>query len=385
MPRKVILERGFCYFMEQTDRYYMQMVLELARRGCGRTSPNPMVGAVVVKDGEVVGEGYHLKAGTPHAEVIALREAGEKAKGATLYVNLEPCCHYGRTGPCTETVLAAGVKRVVIAMTDPNPLMSGKGIYFLKQHGLEIVTGVLEKEARLLNEVFVKYITTGRPFVVLKAAMSLDGKIATCTGESQWITGPQARWSGHRLRHWYDAILVGINTVLSDDPSLTARLPEEKGKDPVRVIVDSMARTPVNARVITQLPDSYTIIAATEKAPLERVAALKKAGARVLVVPGSGPRVDLAALMGELARLEITSVLIEGGGEVNASALASGIVDKVVWFIAPKIIGGREAPCPVGGRGISRLAEAGLIENLTVRRCGEDVCLEGYLVQKMES
>lgn len=363
----------------------MQMVLELARRGCGQTSPNPMVGAVVVKDGEVVGEGYHLKAGTPHAEVIALREAGKKAVGATLYINLEPCCHCGRTGPCTEAILAAGVKRVVVAMLDPNPLVCGRGISFLKQHGLEITAGVLEKEARLLNEVFVKYITTGRPFVVLKAAMSLDGKIAAYTGESQWITGPQARRNGHRLRQWYDAILVGINTVLSDDPSLTVRLPKEKGKDPVRVIMDSLARTPVKARVITQLSDSYTIIAITERAPLERVAALEKAGAQVLVVPGGSPQVDLVSLMNELARREITSVLIEGGGEVNASALASGIVDKVVWFIAPKIIGGREAPGPVGGRGISRLADAGRIENLTVSRCGEDICLEGYLMQKMKS
>ena len=363
----------------------MQMAFELARRGCGRTSPNPMVGAVVVKDGVVVGEGYHLKAGTPHAEVIALREAGEKAESATLYVNLEPCCHYGRTGPCTEAVLAAGVKRMVIAMTDPNPLVSGMGISFLKQHGLEIAAGVLEKEARLLNEIFVKYITTGRPFVVLKVAMSLDGKIATCAGESQWITGSEARLDGRHLRHRYDAILVGINTVLLDDPSLTAWLPGEKGKDPVRVIVDSLARTPVEARVITRSPESYTIIAVTERAPLERVENLKKAGAQVVMVPGESPRVDMRALMSELARREITSVLIEGGGEVNASALASGMVDKVVWFIAPKIIGGQEAPGPVGGQGISRLADAGRIENLTVRRCGEDVCLEGYLVQKIES
>lgn len=382
LPPKVILKRGFCISMASLDNYYMKMALELARRARGQTSPNPMVGAVVVRDGRIVGEGYHIKAGNPHAEVVAIKSAGERAKGSTLYVSLEPCCHYGRTGPCTEAILAAGIRRVVVAMTDPNPLVAGQGVSFLKQRGLEVTEGILEKEAGTLNEVFVKYITTRHPFVVLKAAMSLDGKIATSAGESKWITGPQARWAGHHLRHWYDAIMVGINTVLSDDPSLTARLPGEKGNDPVRVIVDSMARTPLKARILNQLSNSCTIVVVTEKAPYARIADLKKAGAEVLVVTGDTQRVSLPALMKELGLRGITSVLIEGGGEVNASALAGGIVDKIVWFIAPKIIGGREAPGPVGGQGVCRLAEASLIERLTVARCGDDICLEGYPVRR---
>ncbi|MCL6635390.1 MAG: bifunctional diaminohydroxyphosphoribosylaminopyrimidine deaminase/5-amino-6-(5-phosphoribosylamino)uracil reductase RibD, partial [Peptococcaceae bacterium] len=343
------------------DRHYMRMALELAGRARGRTSPNPMVGAVVVKDGKVVGSGYHLRAGTPHAEVHALNEAGEKARGATLYVTLEPCCHYGRTGPCSEAVIGAGIARVVVAMTDPNPKVAGGGIKRLREAGIEVTLGVLEEEARELNEVFIKYITTGRPFVVAKAAMSLDGKIATRSGRSKWITGPEARAYGHQLRDWYDAIMVGIGTVLADDPSLTARLPGGKGRDPVRVILDSRARIPLNAGVLTRRSGAPTIIAATAAAPQAKLAALRRAGARVLVV-NDGPRVDLAGLMKLLAEQEITSVLIEGGSGVHGSALAAGIVDKVAWFIAPRIIGGREAPGPVGGEGVDDPAGAVEVE-----------------------
>ncbi|KUK54423.1 MAG: Riboflavin biosynthesis protein RibD [Desulfotomaculum sp. 46_296] len=359
----------------------MGRALELARLGRGKTSPNPMVGAVVVNDGKVAGEGYHHKAGSPHAEIIALDNAGEKAKGATLYVNLEPCCHYGRTGPCANAVVEAGISRVVIAMSDPNPLVCGKGIAYLKQRNVEVTTGVLEEEALLLNEIFIKYITTGRPFVMLKTAMSVDGKIAARTGDSRWVTGPEARSWVHVLRNLYDAVLVGINTVLADDPLLTVRLPGEKGKNPVRVVVDSLARTPLNSQVLSQLAEAPTIIATTGGAGVQKIARLKETGAEVLVVPGDGPRVDLKRLMADLAGREITSVMIEGGGEINASALESGLVDKVIWFIAPKIVGGRLSPGPVGGRGITLMADAAQIENLTVTRFGEDICLEGYLKQ----
>ncbi|AEF93934.1 riboflavin biosynthesis protein RibD [Desulfotomaculum nigrificans CO-1-SRB] len=364
------------------DKHFMQMALELARKARGRTSPNPMVGAVVVKDGQVVGQGWHAKAGTAHAEVVALADAGEQARGATVYVTLEPCCHHGRTGPCTEALLKAGVKRVVAAMTDPNPLVAGKGLAILRDAGVEVQVGVLESEARQLNEIFIKYITTGRPFVVLKAATSLDGKIATATGESKWITGAAARTEGHRLRDIYDAILVGVNTILADDPALTTRLPEGRGKDPIRVVVDSTARTPTSARVLIQQSAAHTIIATTEAAPAERRASLMAAGAEVLVVPGQGPRVDLVKLMELLGQRQITSVLIEGGGKINGSALAAGIVDKVAWFLAPKIIGGDAAPGPVRGAGIMSLNDATKLYNVSLQRVGEDILITGYTSER---
>lgn len=360
------------------DKHYMQMALELASQARGRTSPNPMVGAVIVKDQEVVGKGFHAKAGTAHAEVVALADAKERAAGATIYVTLEPCCHHGRTGPCTEALIKAGVKRVIVAMTDPNPLVAGKGIQILRDAGIEVVSGVLEKQARQLNEVFIKYITTNTPFVVLKAATSLDGKIATVTGESQWITGEAARQYGHQLRNSYDAILVGVHTLLADNPSLTTRLPEGTGRDPIRIIVDSTARTPLDAKVLTQASTAHTIIATTERATSERSANLEAAGAEVLVVPGDGTQVDLRKLMEILGEKQITSVLIEGGGLINGSALAAGIVDKVTWFMAPKIIGGDGAPGPVRGSGIQRLQDAVELWDMSIEVLGEDLLVTGY-------
>ncbi|GAB6180568.1 bifunctional diaminohydroxyphosphoribosylaminopyrimidine deaminase/5-amino-6-(5-phosphoribosylamino)uracil reductase RibD [Desulfotomaculum defluvii] len=360
------------------DRFYMQMALELAAKARGRTSPNPMVGAVLVKDGEVVGKGFHAKAGGAHAEVVALVDAGDRAKDATVYVTLEPCCHYGRTGPCTEALKKAGVKRVVAAMMDPNPLVAGQGLNILKDAGIEVKAGVLEKEARELNEVFIKYITTKKPFVVLKAATSLDGKIATANGESKWITSNEAREYGHRLRDQYDAILVGVNTVLTDNPSLTARLPEGRGKDPIRIIVDSMARTPTGSQVLTQDSAAHTIIATSERAPVERRASLMAAGAEVIVVPGEGPGVNLTKLMEILGEKQISSVLIEGGGKICGSAFAAGIVDKVAWFIAPKIIGGDLAPGPVRGEGIKNLKDATQIHDISIQQLGTDFCIMGY-------
>src|SRR5512144_1741104 len=302
------------------DEKYMRMALRLAARAKGRTSPNPMVGAVVVKNGKVVATGYHHRAGEPHAEAIALGKAGRKAKGATLYVTLEPCSHTDkRTPPCTPMVMQSGVKRLVIAMIDPNPRVSGGGVKTLRRAGLEVVTGVLEAEARKLNEAFIKHITTGMPFVTLKIAQTLDGKIATASGESKWITGEKARREGHLLRDVSDAILVGVNTVLTDNPSLTARIPA--GRDPLRVIVDSGLRIRVDARVITQRSQAATLIATVADAPKAKITRLQEAGAQVLIVKSAQGRVDLRDLMRQLGRKGIISVLVEGGPEIHASAI----------------------------------------------------------------
>ncbi|MFZ5643316.1 MAG: bifunctional diaminohydroxyphosphoribosylaminopyrimidine deaminase/5-amino-6-(5-phosphoribosylamino)uracil reductase RibD [Bacillota bacterium] len=356
----------------------MKMALEMAASAMGRTSPNPMVGAVLVREGKVVGRGFHARAGTPHAEVVALRDAGELARGSTMYVTLEPCCHHGRTGPCTEAVIDAGVKKVIAAMKDPNPLVAGKGLGRLCDAGLDVDVGILEEEALKLNEVFIKYITTGMPFVVMKAAVSLDGKIATRAGDSKWITGPEAREYGHRLRNRYDAIMVGINTVLADNPSLTTRLPGG-GRDAVRIVLDSQARTPPGAKLINRQSLASTIIITTSEAPEDRLKALTEAGAGVISIPSREGRVDMAAAFAELARREISSVLIEGGGQVHASALASGAVDKVAWFIAPKLIGGSGAPGPLGGEGPERLSDAVELERVSVSRLGSDMLYEGYI------
>lgn len=365
--------------MEDKDLKYMELALELAGKALGRTSPNPMVGAVVVKDGRIVGKGYHARAGTPHAEIHALREAGDDAVGATLYVTLEPCCHHGRTGPCTEAVIRAGIKKVVMGMTDPNPLVAGKGARKLRDSGIEVVCGVREAQARRLNEVFIKYISTGMPYVVLKTAMSLDGKIATAGGESKWITGPRAREHVHLLRDRYDAILVGIGTVLADDPSLTTRLPDREGRDPARVILDSGAATPPGAKILTQNSQAPTIIITTGEAPPDNVKRLESAGAVVIKVPGSDEGIALADMLRELAGREITSVLVEGGARVNGAFVRDKLVDKVYWYIAPKIIGGGKAPGPVGGPGIELLNDALQIENIEVHDLGNDICIEGYV------
>ncbi|MEN6564751.1 MAG: bifunctional diaminohydroxyphosphoribosylaminopyrimidine deaminase/5-amino-6-(5-phosphoribosylamino)uracil reductase RibD [Veillonellales bacterium] len=358
------------------DEFYMRQALHIAQNALGRTSPNPMVGAVVVKNGEIVGYGWHKRAGTPHAEIHALKQAGELAAGATLYVTLEPCCHHGRTGPCTEAVIHAGIKKVVIAMTDPNPLVAGCGLAKLREAGIEVIEGVLANEAAQMNEVFIKWIATKMPFGVLKTAMTLDGKIATSTGDSQWITGPAARQRGHQFRSQYDGIVVGIGTVLADNPSLTARIPN--GRNPIRIIVDTMARTPLTAKVVAdQL--APTIIAVSPLAPAERVSALKNKGIEILTIPPDNSGLDLQSLFLKLGEKEITSILIEGGARINASALEANIVDKIHCFIAPKIIGGKTAPGPVGGQGIANLSAAVLLENSTMEYVGEDILISAYL------
>jgi len=364
------------------DEKYMELALNLAMRAHGRTSPNPMVGAVLVRDGKVIGEGWHKKAGTPHAEIHALQEAGDLAQGSTLYVTLEPCSHYGRTGPCTEAVIKAGIKKVIVAMTDPNPLVGGKGIAQLRQAGVEVVEGVLTEKAIRLNEVFLKWITTRMPFTVLKTAMTLDGKIATRTGQSQWITGESARKQVHILRDRYDAILAGIGTVLADDPALTARLPSG-GQNPIRIVVDSLARTPLNAQIVND-GLARTLIAVTEGAPSARVKALKAKGAEIVVVPAGSGGIDLEQLFQLLGSQEITSVLVEGGASVNASLLKAGLVDKVCWFIAPKIVGSHAAPGPIGGEGISSLQDAWQIKEMTAEFVGQDLMISGYLKNREE-
>ena len=362
-----------------TDEDYMREALRAAENAQGRTSPNPLVGAVIVRERRIIATGWHREAGTPHAEIHALRMAGELARGATLYVTLEPCAHYGRTGPCAKAVAEAGIARVVIALQDPNPKVAGKGMAILEEAGIEVKCGVLAREAARLNEAFLKWIQTGLPLVAMKTAMSLDGKIATFTGASQWITGEAARHRVHEYRDVYDGILAGIGTVLADDPSLTTRLEGGTGKNPVRIITDSMARTPLGSRLLTD-GAAPVLIAVTEAAPKESVEALKSAGAEIIVA-GPGPQVDMALLMRALGEREITSVFVEGGGTVNFSLLKAGLVDKVYAFVAPKIIGGREAKTPVEGEGFAELSEAAELIRLEAETVGRDVLLTGY-VQK---
>ena len=368
------------------DKTYMQLALDLAVKAKGRTSPNPMVGAVIVKEGEIVGKGYHRKAGTPHAEIHALNEAGSLAQNATMYVTLEPCSHHGRTPPCSEAIVKAGLKRVVVAMVDPNPLVAGRGINQLRAAGIEVEAGLLENEAKKLNEIFIKYITTKTPFVLLKTAMTIDGKIATHTGDSKWITGPKAREQVHRLRDNYDGIMVGIGTVLADNPSLTTRLEDFKdnsgirGKSPNRIIVDSSARTPLDSKVLNMQADTYTVIAISQLAPKDRVKDLKEKGAKILACDSNATgQVDLKDLMVKLGQLEITSVILEGGSQIAASALEQQLVDKVMWFIAPKVVGGQQAPSPIGGMGIDQMSQALELKNIKIKSFGDDISIEAYL------
>lgn len=359
---------------------FMQRALDLAAKAKGCTSPNPLVGAVIVKDDEIVGEGYHRKAGEPHAEVHALRAAGEAAKGGTLYVNLEPCCHWGRTPPCTDALIQAGIVQVYIAHRDPNPKVAGKGIQQLQAAGIAVAVGLCAAAAEQLNEIYIKHTETGEPFVILKLAMSLDGKIATTTGESQWITSPASRQRGHEIRDEVDAILVGIGTVVSDDPALTTRLSHRRGKDATRIVLDSRGRTPISAKIFNIESEAGVIIAVTPHAPTEKVRQLENAGAEVIVTPEKDGRVCFKTLMQVLGARGVTSVLIEGGSEVNASAHASGMVDKVMCFIAPKFIGGKNAPGALAGEGIKRLAEVSELQRLTVTQLDRDLLVEGYFV-----
>ncbi len=362
------------------DLFFIRRAHELALKAKGRTSPNPLVGAVVVKEGQIVGEGYHAFAGADHAEVIALKQAGSRARGATLYLNLEPCCHHGRTPPCTDRIIEAGIERVVASTIDPNPLVAGKGIEQLKRAGIQVEVGLLKEEAERLNEAFLTFMRTGRPFVILKIASSLDGKIATRTGESRWITGEEARLKVHELRNEVDAVLVGIGTVLKDDPSLTVRLHRGGTRDPLRVVVDAYGRTPLEAKVLKG--PGRPLIAVSKEAPSERVEALEAHGAEILRIDAMQGRISLTTLLQELGRRGIMSVMIEGGSTLNASALEEGVVDKILLFVAPIIIGGREVPGMIGGAGIERLNEAIGLERIRVEGIGNDLLIEAYLQRR---
>jgi len=365
--------------MFDDDNKYMKRALNLARLAQGRTSPNPIVGAVLVKDGEVVGEGYHLRAGRPHAEINALNQAGEQARDATLYVTLEPCSHYGKTPPCVDAVIAAGVKRVVVAILDPNPRVAGQGVNRLRKAGIEVRVGVLEEEARRNNEFFFKYITWGIPFVTLKSAMTLDGKIATYTGDSRWVTGEDSRRFVHQLRNVYDAILVGIGTVIKDDPLLNTRLEVEGRRDPVRVILDEKLQLPLDSQIAASAAQQSTLVFTSNQASEERAALLEDRGIKVIAIDSDGDKLPLDAVLKALGKREIMSLLVEGGGQVNASFLKAGLVDKVYWFIAPKLCGGNRAPSPVGGRGVARMAEAVRLTSYNIDRFQEDILITGYL------
>ena len=359
----------------EIDESYMREALRIAEYARGRTSPNPLVGAVIVRDGAIVASGWHRAAGEPHAEIHALRMAGELARGATLYVTLEPCAHHGRTGPCAEAVIAAGLARVVIALSDPNPLVAGRGIHLLTAAGIEVTTGICEDEARRQNEIFLKWVTTKRPFVTLKTAMTLDGKIASHTGASQWITGAAARARVHAYRNEYDAILVGIGTVLADDPSLTTRLEHGTGKNPLRIVLDSEARTPLDAKLVAD-GAAPTIIVVSERADHRRVNLLRACGAEVVTL--GAQRVDIAALLDYLGAREITSLFVEGGAAVNWSLLAGGSVDKVHAFIAPMLMGGETAKTPIGGTGFDSPQTAFRLHDMTVEQVGTDILVTGY-------
>lgn len=352
----------------------MRRALALAKRG--RTSPNPMVGAVVVKDGVIVGEGYHPRAGEPHAEVFALRDAGAGAKGATLYVTLEPCCHQGRTPPCTKAVIEAGISEVYAAMVDPDPKVASKGLDELRRAGIIVHSLLCEDEARRLNEAYIKHRTTGMPFVILKSAMSLDGKIATRTGDSKWITNERSRAYAHRIRSRIDAIIVGGNTARTDDPSLTARL-GKKVFYPTRVVVTATGNIPCTLKLLQEPGEA--VIAAPNYADSSQLRKLEQAGARIVTLEAPDGRPSIRSLMRQLADDGCLSVLIEGGGEVAAWALEERVVDKVIYFYASRIIGGCDSVNSVAGPGAETVASAVTLNNIRVKRFGEDTAIEGYV------
>lgn len=358
---------------------YMKRALLLAENGIGRVNPNPLVGAVLVREGRIIGEGWHQAYGQAHAEVNAVNNAeskGETVKGATVYVNLEPCCHYGKTPPCTELLIRKQVERVVIGVLDPNPLVAGKGAQMLREAGIEVTAGILEEECRKLNEVFCYFIKHRRPYIVLKAAMSLDGKIAAPSGESKWITEEAARKDVQLLRNRYSAIMTGVETVIKDDPELTCRL--EGGRNPIRIILDSSLRIPLDKRVLTDQQNNRTVIACTEGASSEKSSKLEALGTKVLPCRSRNGRIDLEDLTAKLGALSVDSVLLEGGATVNDSAFSQGIVDKLIIYIAPKIIGGEKSKTVVGGHGIETLDQAYPLEIESMERVGEDLRVIAY-------
>ncbi len=360
----------------RTYEYYMNLALKLALKAKGQTVPNPMVGAVVVKNGRIIGKGYHERAGFAHAEVIALEQAGAKARGATLYVTLEPCVHFGRTPPCVDTIIRRGIKEVVVGIIDPNPLNNGRGIQMLRQHNIKVETGILENELKKVNEVFIKYIAKRVPFITVKVGQSLDGKIATKTGDSQWITSDKSRAYAHRLRAGYDAIMVGVNTVLRDNPKLDAWFSK---KQPVKIVIDSQLSVPQDANIF--LGNREVIIVTLPVKPGQetenRKVLIQKA--KILEVKEKSGQINLKDMMKKIAALGITNILIEGGGTLIGSLFDEGFVDKVLFFISPKIIGGKEAISSVMGQGIARIDRAYKLKEVKLKRIGEDFLIEGYV------
>jgi diaminohydroxyphosphoribosylaminopyrimidine deaminase/5-amino-6-(5-phosphoribosylamino)uracil reductase len=360
--------------------FFMDMALDLAKRGLGTTNPNPMVGAVVVRNGRVVTKAYHRRAGALHAEALALRMAGKHAKGGTLYVNLEPCAHLGRTPPCTGAIIKSKIKKVFCAMKDPNPLNNGRGIATLRKNNIAVSVGLLQEEAQRLNEVFVKYITEKIPFVTLKMAASLDGKIATRKKDSKWISSEISRGYVHRLRRDVDAILVGVNTIIEDNPVLTSR----QRRSPIKVVLDPDLKVPEGAKIFSKESPRLSIVAIQKKTLrkkgiVEKVKRLNKKGVLVISCAGKAGKINLKMLLKELAELEIAHLLVEGGGETAASFLEEGLVDRVLFFIAPKIIGGKDAISAVGGIGVDRVDKAIRLRHAEVARIGEDILIKGYV------
>ena len=366
---------GFC----MTDTQYMQLALELAKKGCGFVNPNPMVGAVIVRSGEIIGRGYHERYGAPHAERNALAGCTASAKGATLYVTLEPCCHHGKTPPCTKAIIESGIRKVVVGGKDPNPLVAGKGIETLRQQGIEVMEGVLVKECGGLNEVFFHYIQSKTPYVVMKYAMTMDGKTAAYTGKSKWITGEAARQRVHRDRHRYAAIMVGVGTVLADNPLLSCRM--ANGTNPVRIICDTNLRTPPDSQICATAEHIPTIIA-TACANMEKQRRYTDKGCKIIAVSKNGSHIDLNELMRTLGEEKVDSILLEGGGALNWSALQSGIVNKVQAYIAPKLFGGIGAGTPVAGLGVENPDNAFFLANSTVTPLGGDILIESEVMQK---
>lgn len=369
------LSRKRYYSLQDSIEHYMNQALDLARQGEGRTRPNPAVGAVIVKDGVVVGRGFHPKAGQPHAEIFALREAGNQARQADMYVTLEPCSHHGRTGPCADAIIEAGLSRVYVGTTDPNPQVAGNGIRRLREAGIEVFCGILENLCLRIIAPFAKHICTGLPYVVLKSSMTLDGKTATASGHSQWVSNAASRLEVHRLRDRIDGIMVGIGTVLRDNPQLTTRLPEG-GRDPERIVVDSRLRIPEESSILRLNSDAKTVVATTGQAPLDKIERLRALGVEVLVLPAISGRVDLHALLAVLGKRGLQSMLLEGGAELNGAFWRAGLVDRLMMFVAPKVVGG-EGKGVFAGPGIASMTEATVLQDVRVRQFGGDTLIEG--------
>lgn len=362
--------------MSAVQEKYMRLAMQLAKKGKGKTSPNPMVGALVVKNNRIIGKGYHEKAGTDHAEVMALDEAAKSAKGSTLYVTLEPCAHFGKTPPCVDRIIKSQVKEVIVGMIDPNPLNNGRGVAILRRHKIKVKVGFLEDELSKINEAFIKYITKRMPLLTVKVAQSLDGKVATKTGDSKWITSDKSRAFAHRIRQDYDAIMVGVNTILRDNPKLDAWF---SAKQPIRIVVDSQLSTPEDANIFSK--NSSVIIVTLTAKPGQETENRKilEQKAKILEVKEKSGQINLKDMMKKLARMEITSILVEGGGTLIGSLFDDALVDKVLFFISPKIIGGKEAISSVMGKGISRIDKAIRLKDVQLKRMGEDFLVQAYV------